>query len=288
MTEIKKLLLLLILLCVPLIGFGQQTYVPDDNFEQYLIMQGYDNVLDDSVITANINTVTDLTGGLHSRFISDLTGIEDFIALTILSCSNNSLTSLDLSKNTALTKLECNDNSLTSLDLSKNTVLTSLDCSNNSLTSLDLRKNTVLTSLDCSNNSLTILDVSHNSYLNMLYCTHNELNELNVSNGNNSNFIEFYTYNNPNLSLITVDNVYWSNNNWFNYENRSKHLMPHKNEGLIDLDSPNFWTDLPNNWSIDPQHYFIENEKCTNESMSTIESTKILTFVKFLFLLSLF
>ena len=31
----KKLLLLL--LCVPLIGLGQQTYVPDDNFEQALI-----------------------------------------------------------------------------------------------------------------------------------------------------------------------------------------------------------------------------------------------------------
>ena len=31
----KKLLLLL--LCVPLIGFGKQTYVPDDNFEQELI-----------------------------------------------------------------------------------------------------------------------------------------------------------------------------------------------------------------------------------------------------------
>ena len=28
-------------------GFGQTTYVPDDNFEQALIDQGYDDVLDD-------------------------------------------------------------------------------------------------------------------------------------------------------------------------------------------------------------------------------------------------
>ncbi|MDG1933611.1 MAG: hypothetical protein P8I52_01825 [Flavobacteriales bacterium] len=28
--------LLLILLCLPMIGFGQKTYVPDDNFENYL------------------------------------------------------------------------------------------------------------------------------------------------------------------------------------------------------------------------------------------------------------
>ena len=50
--------LLLILLCLPMIGFGQQTYVPDDNFEQGLINLGYDNILDDYVLTVNINTVT--------------------------------------------------------------------------------------------------------------------------------------------------------------------------------------------------------------------------------------
>ena len=35
--------LLLILLCAPLIGFGQLTYVPDDNFEAYLEMNGMGN-----------------------------------------------------------------------------------------------------------------------------------------------------------------------------------------------------------------------------------------------------
>ena len=34
--------ILIILLCLPMIGFGQQTYVPDDEFEQMLINQGYD------------------------------------------------------------------------------------------------------------------------------------------------------------------------------------------------------------------------------------------------------
>ena len=32
--------LLLILLALPMIGFGQKTYVPDDIFEQYLIDWG--------------------------------------------------------------------------------------------------------------------------------------------------------------------------------------------------------------------------------------------------------
>ena len=33
----------LILLFFPLIGFGQQTYVPDDNFEAYLEANGMGN-----------------------------------------------------------------------------------------------------------------------------------------------------------------------------------------------------------------------------------------------------
>tara|TARA_B100000767_G_scaffold216583_1_gene204186 strand:+ start:384 stop:563 length:180 start_codon:yes stop_codon:yes gene_type:complete len=50
--------LLLILLFFPIIGFGQFTYVPDDNFEQALINLGYDTFLDDNVTSASIDTVT--------------------------------------------------------------------------------------------------------------------------------------------------------------------------------------------------------------------------------------
>mgnify|MGYP003328934510 CR=1 FL=1 len=55
----KKLLILL--LCLPLIGMSQQqTYVPDDNFEQALINLGYDNILDNYVATSSIDTITNL------------------------------------------------------------------------------------------------------------------------------------------------------------------------------------------------------------------------------------
>ena len=37
---------------------AQQTYVPDDNFEQELINLGYDSVLDDYVATAAIDTIS--------------------------------------------------------------------------------------------------------------------------------------------------------------------------------------------------------------------------------------
>jgi len=77
-----------------MIGFGQ-TLIPDANFEQALINLGYDTgTPDGSVPTANINTVTDLD--VSSQNISDLTGIEDFTALTSLNCNYNNLTSEDV------------------------------------------------------------------------------------------------------------------------------------------------------------------------------------------------
>jgi len=56
------------------------TYVPDDNFEQALIEFGYDDVLDNYVLTANISGEI-ATLDVANRNISDLTGIEDFIRL---------------------------------------------------------------------------------------------------------------------------------------------------------------------------------------------------------------
>ena len=91
------------------------TNVPDDNFEQALIDFGYDNVIDDYVLTANISSVTSLD--VNNEEISDLTGIEGFSVLDTLRCSNNQLTSLDVSANTALTFLSCYGNQLTSLDM---------------------------------------------------------------------------------------------------------------------------------------------------------------------------
>ena len=73
----KKLLLLL--LCVPILTLAQKTYVPDDNFENYLEVMGLGDgiMLNDSVLTGGINTATQLN--VYNQNISDLTGIEDFI-----------------------------------------------------------------------------------------------------------------------------------------------------------------------------------------------------------------
>ena len=87
-----------------MLTLAQKTYVPDDAFEQALINLGYDTVLDDSVMTANINTVTifSLSGW---PCISDATGIEDFVSLINLEVFQCCLIDLDLSQNINLTEV---------------------------------------------------------------------------------------------------------------------------------------------------------------------------------------
>jgi len=132
---------------------AQTTLIPDANFEQALIDLGYDTgTPDGSVPTANIKTVTTLN--VSWKNISDLRGIEDFLALTILICRNNRLTYLNVTYNANLTFLNCRDNQLSSLDASNNPVLTTIRCSNNQLTSLDIRGSKALTSFSCWNSEL--------------------------------------------------------------------------------------------------------------------------------------
>ena len=95
----KKIAILLII--TSSFVFAQNTNVPDDKFEQALIDLGYDDTLDDYVLTANISGVTTLD--VSNKEISDLTGIEAFTALTELTSYANQLTSLDAVSYTHLT-----------------------------------------------------------------------------------------------------------------------------------------------------------------------------------------
>lgn len=155
------------------------TYIPDDNFEQALIDLGYDDLLDDYVLTENISGVTSLN--VQGKNINNLTGIEGFTALTNLNCSNNNLSELDVSSNTALTTLAFNYNFLTALDVSSNINLKSLNCAYNHITELDLNSNINLTHLHCYNNELTNLDLSANVDLVDLNCSNNMISELNLN-----------------------------------------------------------------------------------------------------------
>ena len=177
-----KHLLSLIFVAVPLIVSAQitidETNFPDENFRNYLLNQYYGK---DGVITdEEIKGITFMD--ISSRNISSLEGIEHFTALTRLSCSFNSLTSLDVSKNTELTELHGHFTKLTTLNVSNNKNLKSLALYFNQLTELDVSNNTALTYLDCDYGQLTALDVSNNKELTNLTCCGNQLTELDVSN----------------------------------------------------------------------------------------------------------
>ncbi len=122
--------------------------------------------------------VTYLTCSNNQLTSLDLSGCS---ALTMLNCQLNQLTSLNLSNCTALTELNCNDNQLTSLNVSGCTALTELNCKDNRLTSLDVSGCNALTTLECWNNKLTSLNVSGCTALTKLDCQLNQLTSLNLS-----------------------------------------------------------------------------------------------------------
>jgi len=156
-------------------------HIPDANFKTYLVGNKHINTNGDKEITfAEAETFTG-TIDVANKNISDLTGIEKFINITFLNCNHNSLTTLDISKNTALENLSCTHNQLNNLDLNKNINLKKLECKKNKLTFLDLNNNTKLVSLVCDQNQLNNLKVGNNKELTLIDCSNNKLTSLDIS-----------------------------------------------------------------------------------------------------------
>ncbi|MES2836769.1 MAG: T9SS type A sorting domain-containing protein [Bacteroidota bacterium] len=179
--------------------------IPDTTFKAALLANNLINTNLDGEI--QVTEAATYTGNIDVSFagISDLTGIEEFTAITYLDCNSNSLTSLDLSNNTALTNFYCRNNLLTSLDVSANTALTDFDCRGNQLTSLNVSANTALTDFDCRENQLTSLNVSTNTALISLICIQNQITSLDVSS--NTLLINLYCDNNQLTSLDVSANT---------------------------------------------------------------------------------
>ena len=88
-----------------------ETTFPDESFRNWLLSQSYgeDGMLTDTEI---LTTTTMYVYSYYGSSIQSLKGIEYFTELTSLSCTNHSLTTIDLSKNTKLTNLECYSNQI--------------------------------------------------------------------------------------------------------------------------------------------------------------------------------
>lgn len=115
---------------------------------------------------------------ISDKGVSSLDGIEFFTGLKELDCSENDLTSIDLSKLTKLTKLNCKNNKLDALNIENNTALTYLNSSKNKIDTLDIRKNSSLETILCGNQETTL----------KLFLTIDQYNGVwNEKKGNSSN-----------------------------------------------------------------------------------------------------
>jgi len=273
------------------------TYVPDNNFEAYLEINGMGNGIpyDDSVFTSAIDTLTylDISFGAGSATgIFDLTGIEDFNNLLILDCSVNNLTSIDMSNNTSLAYLNCRHNQLNTLDVSNNislielnvsqnqiiqlnvssnAFLKNLNCAANQLQLISVINNQMLTNFQCQGNQLTSLDLSNNIMLDSLACLANQLTNLDLSNNINlialscgaNQLTTLNISNNINLQGINCDDNDLVSLDLRNGSNQQLGLSCTQNLQLscIDVDnvawSTSNWTVV--NGNIDSQHYFSNN-----------------------------
>ena len=179
-----------------------ETNFPDENFRSFVSAQ-YDADHNGALSDAERNAVQVID--CQSKNIQSLRGVEFFPALTELRCSNNQLTGLELSQNTALRRLYCYGNQLTSLDVSQNTLLEYLHCYDNQLTGLELRQNTALKNLQCFKNPLKSLDVSQNTALVLLHCFKNQLTSLDLSH--NTALKNLWCYENQLTSLDLSPNT---------------------------------------------------------------------------------
>jgi hypothetical protein len=210
----KKILQTMVLTLAMLTANAQQTYVPDDAFEDFLEANGMGNGIsnDDYVTTASIDTVTVLNI-LYFLFPTNLIGIEDFTLLEELNCSDLQLSSLDVSQNNNLIKLDCADNLLVSLNVSQNSALSELSCWGNQLTSLDVSNNIALTYLDIDGNDITSINLSQNIALEYINCAYTQLSQLDVSQNillthlfcADNNITSLNVSNNPDLLRLSCE-----------------------------------------------------------------------------------
>src|ERR1035437_10396697 len=156
----KKLLLITALFIIQFSLFNftskAQIYVtiPDANFAAWL-QTHYPNCMSGNQMDMTCADILNATSvDVSNSSIADLTGIENFVNINYLNCSNNLLTFLpDLPTN--ISNFNCSINQLTSLPTLP-TGIVQFHCNNNQLTSLPALPST-LEDLDCKFNFITAL-----------------------------------------------------------------------------------------------------------------------------------
>lgn len=163
--------------------------IPDIHFETKLIEQGIDSdgIINQKLLKTDAEAVTRLDLNLSSNFgeINDLTGIEGFVNLTLLSAAGQEINDVDLSLNTKLDTLFLNGNYLTNIDISNNSNLILLDIQSNELSAISgLSRLTNLKKLNLSFNNFEDISIENES-LEVLMISHNLLKTIDTNNALN-------------------------------------------------------------------------------------------------------
>lgn len=197
---------------------SQIVNIPDVNFKNALVNSSCVDTNGDHFGDSDADTNDDgeiqvseaeAVFGLHinGRDIVSPEGIQSFVNLLELQCSDNDFNSIDISNSPKLEILECGYTPLTTVDVTQNPLLYDLAIYNTQITAIDvsqnpnisdlfLRDNPLLTSLDVSQNlnlielncercDLSSIDLSQNPILEETYLEGNDLVSLDISTNPN-------------------------------------------------------------------------------------------------------
>ena len=217
----KPKLLCIVLLFMTKLLFSQDVVnIPDTNFKNYLLGEANINTNGDSEIqTSEASSYSGAIrcGGLG---IQDMTGLEAFGAIYLIDCSNNNLTSLDVTNNRGITTLYCENNQIESLDFTGMFNLAYITCDANKLTELDVTPiKTTLIRLHANANELESFDISMCTKISTLEISDNPITNLNLKRSGLSDSLDngisrVTALNVPLLNCMSVNNTTYVRNVW--------------------------------------------------------------------------
>lgn len=236
----KKLLLSLLLIGV---GATAQPVVtiPDVNFKNKLLTQftSVDLNGDGQIQVSEAQAVTFLN--LERANISSLEGIQSFSNLQTLWCSNNQISTIDLSNCLLLTYLSCDMNNITNLDVHNHVNLGFLSLSDNPITSLNLEGCTALYGLELNRvpvENLKLIDLPN--LRNFLFSISVLKGTLTISGCHALTYIGGWTSGPFDLTDVTITNCTAVTDIYLRYNARESILHVRNCPNLESLDMRGF------------------------------------------------
>ena len=192
------------------------TYIPDDNLEMYLINSGYDDVLDDYVLTESITSIDNLYIKAIDKFQNDqsidfydfnnrfedrltnLAGIEELTSLLYIELSGHNIDSINISKNTSLVRFVAQFNAFKKITTDNNLNLEVIEIGANEVApKLNFDRNTKLKKISLGdvkiNGSIGDETTDYISLKNLSYLDFLDLNSCMIKSidiSNNAELIE--------------------------------------------------------------------------------------------------